>query len=67
MSYHESITIYGGSEFWENFGKSLGLLYGWIQNALETGINAVGDAVSEIFNSETGRDITGVLPLTLFN
>jgi hypothetical protein len=51
LSYQESLSINGGTQspFWENFGKSIGLLYGW-------GVNACGAALAYIGNALSSKD-----------
>jgi hypothetical protein len=48
LSHQESLTINGGSlsPFWETFGQSIGLLYGWAVNACAYAVAYIGNAIS---------------------
>ena len=48
LSYKETLAINGGTEsaFWENFGKSIGLLYGWGVNAFSAAFAYIGKVLS---------------------
>lgn len=35
LSYEENEATNGGGPFWEDFGRSLGMIVGWTQNAGE--------------------------------
>jgi len=59
LSYQESATINGGGPFWEDFGKSIGMLVGWAKNAGEW-------VIDSIKTTPPGYDMSRMNQLMLF-